>query len=256
MKILAVLEKYVKKIVSATAAAVVAVTCASFPTDSSDALTVPDYPALADEIVVLVNEARIEAGLNPLYVVPVLNDAAEIRVLESVEYFSHYRPDSTLFNTVLDEYQISYSAAAENIAAGLSTPEETFEQWKNSPNHWKSIMNEAYTHIGVGVCYEDDSEYGWYWEQLFIATDQELEGQYLPEKYAVVPVSYGDVDGDGILSVFDLQLLIKRLNKQIVLNDLQMESTDCMKDGALTIADAVVLKKYLVNVYDTLPVYP
>lgn len=256
MEILAVLDKFIKRTVSSAVAAAVAVTCAAFPASFSCAQNTPDYSSLAEEIVILVNEARVEAGLNPVYAAPLLYDAAEIRAIESVEKFSHYRPDSTLFNTVLDGCQFFYSGAAENIAAGNSTPEATFEQWRNSANHWGSIMNPSYTHMGVGVYYEEGTEYGWYWEQLFIATDAELEGQYIPERTPIVPVSYGDIDGDGVITSFDYLLLMKLENKQVVLNDLQVESADCMRDGAITIADAVVLKKYLLKIYDTLPIYP
>lgn len=251
-----VLDKFFRKTVSSAAAAAVAITCAASPAGFVCAQNVPDYPSLAEEIVILVNEARADAGLNPVYAAPLLYDAAEVRAIESVEKFSHYRPDSTLFNTVLDEYQFFYSGAAENIAAGNSTPEATFEQWKNSPDHWSSIMNPSYTHMGVGVYYEEGTEYGWYWEQLFIASDAALEGQYIPERTPIVPISYGDIDGDGIITSFDYLLLLKLVNKQVVLNDLQVESADCMRDGAVTVADAVVLKKYLLEIYDTLPIYP
>ncbi len=215
-----------------------------------------DFQALADEIVVLVNEARAELGLKSVYAVPMLNELSAIRAEETLELMSHYRPDGTMFNSILDENEVFYMAAGENIASGGNTAEMTFEQWKNSPSHWATITNESYTHIGVSVVYAEGTPYVWYWEQLFIASDQELEGQYLPERYATVPVSYGDIDGDGYVTSLDYILLIRLLKKEVVLNDLQVESADCMYDMALTIADAVVLKKYLLGAYDSLPIYP
>ncbi|MCD7811837.1 MAG: CAP domain-containing protein [Ruminococcus sp.] len=217
---------------------------------------VPDYFNIVEEMVILVNEARTEAGLKPVYAVPVLNNASLVRTLECVDYFSHTRPDGTGFYTVLEEYQISCMGAAENIAAGNTTVEATFEQWKNSSGHWANIMNENYTHMGVGVCYQEGTVYGWYWEQLFIATDEELEDQYIPEREEVVPGCCGDLDGDGYVTSFDFILLIKLLQDKVILNDLQVEAADCMYDGAVTIADAVVLRKYLLHIYDSLPRYP
>ena len=38
-----------------------------------------DLDAMAEEIALLVNEARAELGLEPVYVVPYLNDEAELR---------------------------------------------------------------------------------------------------------------------------------------------------------------------------------
>jgi uncharacterized protein YkwD len=220
-------------------------------------LAIDEYQATLDEMVILINEAREEAGMKPLYEVPVLNNASLVRDLESVEVFSHTRPDGSEFQTVLNEYQItSYKGAAENLAAGSPTVEETFEQWKNSPPHWASMMNSAYTHIGVSYCYDDDSTYGWYWHIILIATDDEMDEQYVPERYAVVPSCCGDVDGDGAVSTCDFILVIESLKKNVILNDLQLESADCMQDGAVTIADAIVLKKYILGIYDSLPRVP
>lgn len=110
--------------------------------------------------------------------------------------------------------------------------------------------------MGVGVCYQEGTVYGWYWEQLFIATDEELEDQYIPEREEVVPSCSGDLDGDGYVTSFDFILLIKLLQDKVILNDLQVEAADCMYDGAVTIADAVVPRKYLLHIYDSLPRYP
>ncbi|MBE6861589.1 MAG: SCP-like extracellular [Ruminococcus sp.] len=214
------------------------------------------YKEYVNDIVVLVNEARMAEGIAPLYAVPVLCEISQIRAEEISEYFSHNRPDGSEFYSILDEYRIFFGAAAENNAAGGSTPEAAFQQWRNSPGHWSAIMNPQYTHIGVGVCYAEGSVYGWYWEQMFIANDKGFDNQYLPEKDEVVPVSYGDVDGDGAVTSFDLTLLKKKVNKEVDFNEKQLESADCMRDGVITSADVSVLKKYLFGVYGELPVYP
>lgn len=249
-------RRVMRKIVSAVSAAVMAFSCAAGCISSASASEQPDYNAMAEEIAILVNEARSEAGLKPLYMVPYLNDVANVRARECIETFSHNRPNGESFITALDTNLVSFNAVAENIAAGCSTAEATFNQWKNSEQHWKSIMNPDYTHIGVGVCYEPNSTYRWYWEQFFIGNGNVLEGQYLPERYKVVPVSFGDVNGDGCVDIYDYILLIKYKADEVVLNDLQIESADCMRDGAITIADAIVLKKYIFGMYDTLPIYP
>lgn len=224
--------------------------------DSYAENTTEDYIAMADEMVALVNEARSEEGLNPLYAVPTLYDASAIRVAECVDTFDHYRPDGTLFTSVLNELNVSYYAVGENIAAGNSTAETTFEQWKQSPGHWGNIMDPEYTHIGVGVCYSDESEYGWYWVQVFISNNDEFEGQYLPEQGKITPICCGDVNGDSIVDLFDYVLLVKQLNNKATFNELQIVSADCTADSTITIADAVVLKKYILGTYNTLPVYP
>lgn len=251
-----VFGKIMRKIVSAVSAAAVAFSCITGSIAAASAAEQPDYNAMAEEIVILVNEARAEEGLAPLYMAPYLNDVANVRARECMETFSHYRPNGELFITALDTNVVGYSSAAENIAAGNSTAEATFNQWKSSSGHWNSIMSPYYTHIGVGVCYEPNSMYGWYWSQFFIATDDAVDGQFVPERYKVVPVAPGDVNGDGCVDIYDYILLVKYKTEGAVLNDLQLESADCMRDGEITIADCVVLRKYIFGQYDTLPVSP
>lgn len=254
---LKIYNAFIKKTAAFISAAVIVLAGASFaPAEQVCCETTFDYQEYIDEVVILVNEARVEAGLNPVYAVPILHECSAIRAEETTVVFSHYRPDSTKFSSILNEYGIPWNSTGENNAAGSNTPEGAFEQWRNSPDHWATILNENYTHIGVGVCYAEDSVYGWYWEQLFIATDTTFEDQYLPERYVTTPASYGDIDGDGYVTSFDLILMMKLLKHEIVLNELQLESADCMKDAAHTIADAVVLKKYLLGEYDSLPISP
>ncbi len=249
------------KVISALSAVVMATTgMANFSMKSDAAYDDPDYTELAEQVIVLVNEARAEAGLDPIYAVPYLLDAAETRAEECVENFSHSRANGDSFIQVVDYNVTPWATAAENIACGMSTPEDTFEQWKNSPSHWAAIMNPDYTHMGVGVTYDPDSVYGWYWEQLFIKVDSyevpsgEIEGQYIPDKYKIVPQSTGDIDGDGIIDSFDYVLLCQYINKQITLNPLQTESADILKDGVITYSDAAYLRKYILNEISEIPV--
>ena len=216
-----------------------------------------DLNAMAEEIALLVNEARAELGLKPVYVTPYLNDVANLRSRECSEKFDHKRPDGTKFTTAIDYSLVPYGAAAENIAAGSNTPEATFGQWQNSSGHWAAITNPNYTHLGVGVCYEPNSTYRWYWTQIFVAMEDgvEMEGQYVPERYKVVPKATGDLTGDGVVDTFDYIMLLQYLdNKSVYLNDLQIEAADCLQDGSITTADGSILKQFLLGKRDDLPV--
>ncbi|MBP5581934.1 MAG: SCP-like extracellular [Ruminococcus sp.] len=245
-----------------------------------------DLKKMSEEVIWLVNEARAEENeridaenikraeegldplprLKPLKSVPYLNDKARERSREIIFKFSHYRPRwdggeddmDNLFITIIDDNLIPYNAAAENIAAGGDNALATFNQWKDSPSHWKAILSPDYTHIGVGCSYEKDSTYGYYWAQLFITYDKEsygpLDEEYIPERYATVPKSAGDINGDGEINSYDLVTLRKAVTGQIELNDLQRESADLLKDGSITAADITVLKRYICGVYRTLPI--
>lgn len=251
-----IIKKITNKIIAAVLSLSAAIAALTSVCSSADETYVPDYQALTDELIILVNEARAEHGVKPVYAVPVLNELAYERAMECSIFFSHTRPDYSEFGTILQEYQLEYYCGAENIGAGSTRPEDIFEAWKNSPDHWETILSEEYTHMGASAYYDPDSTYVWYWQQTFLGYNGEYEGQYLPQRYVVTPACCGDIDGDGTVTSLDFVLLLKLLQGEVILNELQVQSADCMYDGALTIADAVVLKKFILNMYDSLPRYP
>ena len=249
-----------RRVITALTTAIMAVTANGFTFTTHAVEEAPDFKEMTDKIIYLVNEARAEAGLDPIYEVPYLSELATIRAEECVIDFSHSRTNGDGFWEIIDYDQAPWMTSAENIASGMSTPEATFEQWRNSPSHWAAIMNPEYTHMGVGVTYEPNSTYGWYWEQLFIsidtfeAPDGKIDGQYYPDEYQIIPCATGDIDGDGVIDSFDFVMLCRYLNGQITLNPLQLESAEIFKDGAVTYADALYLRKYILGDIETIPV--
>lgn len=247
------LKKILKRVASIAVAAAAALTCAVPLGSEADAEPIPGCEELINEMMFMVNEARVEAGVSPVYAVPVMIEAAGIRAKEISLSFSHSRANDKYFNSVLDEHGVPYASAAENIAAGSDSAEEMMELWKSSPNHWGNILNEKYTHIGINIYYDPDTEYKYYWDQLFIENSSELPGQYIPDRYVVNPECYGDIDGDGAVTSLDYVILLKLIKNEVWLNERQIECADCMKDGTITIADAIVLKKFLLGEYKSLP---
>lgn len=61
---------------------------------------------------------------------------------------------------------ITYTAAAENIAAGTANAIQAHEGWMNSAGHRSNILGE-YKTLGVGVAYNSDSKYKYYYTQNF-----------------------------------------------------------------------------------------
>lgn len=388
-----------------------------------------DLREVADQIIVLVNEARAKEGLNPLKAVPYLNDKARERSRELIFDFSHYRPGrrvfyltnereftiknvdaetteliarqldekrcgavwsedkksfrvgakkmetveeiligedvgyssietlegfeekiaakgwplnwsedkksfsvekkyetavnkflknegvkytmGDLFITILDTGLVPYYNAGENTAgssvSGIYAAYKVFKQWESSSVHWHAIMNPVYTHIGVGVSYEPDSDFKYYYDQIFIATDKVFDDEYIPDMEvpreikvqntteavtsdtittkeaettattenttktttatttvlptvtlpvdeSAEPVGSGDINGDEEITSFDLIAINQYLGGKIGLNSRQMESADLLKDNMITVADAVVLRKYILGRYKTIPV--
>ena len=127
-----------------------------------------DILPMSAEAVELLNELRIERGLNPLKWNPNSNlqKAAQLRAEEISEEFSHTRPDGTSCFTVFREFNLSrYRTCGENIAMGTNlSAEGAMELWINSPGHYKNMVNPDFKEVGLG-CFIDGDEI--YWVQLF-----------------------------------------------------------------------------------------
>lgn len=119
----------------------------------------------ADKVIELINAERAKEGIPALQKDTTITNAADTRAKETVTLFSHQRPNETSWITALIENNVFFSAAAENIAKGQTTPAQVVKAWMESPSHRQNIMNSNYNKIGVS-CYVDNNVY--YWEQLFV----------------------------------------------------------------------------------------
>ena len=101
----------------------------------------------------------------PLTMSPALRCSARVHAKDMQDrmYFSH-----TTLGSNLSPFQrmtsagYSYRAAAENIAAGYTTPQQVVDGWIGSVGHCQNLMSPAYTQLGVGH-YGSGS----YWVQNF-----------------------------------------------------------------------------------------
>lgn len=118
----------------------------------------------AAQVAVLVNQERAKAGLSPLKVDAKVQQAAQVRAKETVQSFSHTRPNGTSCFTALTEAGVQYRGAGENIAYGQTSPEAVMRAWMNSEGHRKNILNSSFTTIGVGYTVVGGTPY---WTQLF-----------------------------------------------------------------------------------------
>ena len=136
----------------------------------------------AYRVVELINNERAANGLAPLKISSQMNDAALVRAGEIVTEFSHYRPNGTPCITAVSDMGISYTAVAENIACGQTSPEEAVNSWMNSDGHRANILNSAYEFTGVGVVQQGGV---YYWSQFFISspdlTEEGAAAEPVPE---------------------------------------------------------------------------
>lgn len=119
----------------------------------------------AQAVLDIMNQRRLEVGLNPLTMNTTLMSGAEIRGNEIATLFSHQRPDG---RDCFTAFNVTYSVAGENIAAGQPSPESVMEAWMNSTGHRENILNPSFTQVAIVCIYIPGSTYGYYWVQLFI----------------------------------------------------------------------------------------
>lgn len=65
-------------------------------------------------------------------------------------YFNHAIPTYGYPFDMMGKFEIPYTSTGKNIAQGQYTPEKVVQAWMDSPDHRATILNNSYTHIGVG----------------------------------------------------------------------------------------------------------
>lgn len=126
-----------------------------------------DKSTFVQQVIDLVNKERVAHGLNKLVASDKLNEVAKLRATEIITEYSHTRPDGRGCFTALDDANVYYNTAGENIAYGYSTPEIVVQAWMDSPGHRANILNPDVNLIGVGFVSYGNTASGYYWTQIF-----------------------------------------------------------------------------------------
>jgi len=127
----------------------------------------------------LVNNYRAQSGAGPLQVSVALENSSSWMSADmaSKNYFSHTDSLGRDPFTRMKAFGYSYLPAGENLAAGYSDAQNTFNLWVNAcdPNasgactyaHRQNMLNRSYVVIGIGRAYNSASAYRWYWTTDF-----------------------------------------------------------------------------------------
>lgn len=79
-------------------------------------------------------------------------------------FFSHVGSNGSTFDQRITAAGYSWSAIAENIAAGNSTAAATVGQWlASSDGHCQAMMSATYVNVGGSCMYNASSTYRYYW---------------------------------------------------------------------------------------------
>ncbi|MCB9813741.1 MAG: hypothetical protein H6772_05070 [Pseudomonadales bacterium] len=101
----------------------------------------------------LINSYRKENNLTPLSINKSLEISAGKKIQDMIEndYFRHSDPENVeswyLFRTSGYEFK----TAGENLSAGINSPWQVFEAWRNSEIHNTQLLNKTYLDMGLGT---------------------------------------------------------------------------------------------------------
>ena len=142
--------------------------------DENPDLEINSQDSYDERILELVNEERVEAGLDPLAIDSQLDLAANLHTDEMVQadLMSHQLPGEADLGDRVSDTGYDWSRLGENVAAGYTTPEAVVDGWMNSPGHRENILNPDFTEIGIGYEFAPDNndnigDYDTYWTQVF-----------------------------------------------------------------------------------------
>lgn len=125
---------------------------------------------LETQFLSLINQYRQSNGLGTLSRNSALDTAARLHSKDMAVngFFSHTSLDGRSPWTRMAQAGYSCNGAkGENIAAGYSTAQAAFNAWRNSPGHNENMLSPNYNAIGIGVYYDANSQYGYYWTTDF-----------------------------------------------------------------------------------------
>lgn len=212
----------------------------AFAADSGDA-----QAQLEEEMLEYLNEARLEAGLNPLELAPQLVEIARLKSQDMItnNYFSHTSPTYGTPFAMLESFGVTYRVAGENLAGHYSVS-GAYEALMNSSGHRANILNGDFTHVGIGIV--EGGPYSMMITQLFVGQPQFAEQGDLAEDY-FPPVSQSDNTSDDNLDnttwVDYLAQLINNERTKAGLAELNVD--DDLTEAAQMKAQEMVDKNYL-----------
>ena len=114
---------------------------------------------LAAELLKQINQKRTANGLSALSYSADLQASADIRAKESVQNFSHLRPDGRGCETAVT---VDYTVTDENliqVTSEFATADIMMDTWMNSPTHRNNILLASFTKMAVGIYVSNGTTY-------------------------------------------------------------------------------------------------
>jgi uncharacterized protein YkwD len=139
---------------------------------------VADSGAISARVLELVNAARAQGhrcGPAAYPPVPALSSNAMLehaglahaQDMATFGYLSHTGRDGSAPQERITNSGYRWSEAGENLASGISTPDQVVAGWLQSPEHCANIMDPSFTQMGVAFAVNAHTDAGIYWALEF-----------------------------------------------------------------------------------------
>ena len=144
-------------------------------------------------LINIINQEREKNNLCLLEDNPALNNAAEYKAQDMLEYnyFEHTSPDGITPWHWFEKVGYKYNFAGENLAIGFLDSQEVYSAWMNSPTHKANLMNPDYQEIGIAVI---DGDFNGSQTSVIVQTfgslQEPLQQQTIPIEQPAEPTEY------------------------------------------------------------------
>lgn len=152
---------------------VLMVLAASFFAAAPPAVAYQNHDRIVERVLKHVNQHRAMNGATPLAMNARLSDAAQKHSEDMArrDFVDHRSPDGRALQDRVASVGYPWRAIAENLAAGMSSPESTVQSWMTSPSHRDNMLSRDYLEAGIGYAVPQEGgkqpRYSHYWVVVF-----------------------------------------------------------------------------------------
>lgn len=139
----------------------------SFGSDDEEAIGEAEQIAALDPqlAVQMVNSYRAQNGLPPLYLNPLLSQAARTHSqdLAQNDRISHFGSDGSDALERIRRAGYDPVLTAENVGTGQRSLEDVMESWKSSDEQNANLLLSNATEMGIAMVHNPDSKFKTFW---------------------------------------------------------------------------------------------
>lgn len=150
-----------------------ALSIAVIPPAKADQAGAEAQKRIVERVLKHVNLQRGMNGAGPLTLNRRLTSAAQKHAedMSRRDFVDHRSPDGRALQDRVATEGYPWRVIAENLAAGLSSPESTVQSWMTSPGHRDNMLSRDYLEAGIGYAVPSGEgkrpRYSHYWVVVF-----------------------------------------------------------------------------------------